>query len=129
MYEFSRSSAILATILFFAYFNEAKSEYQPDLFNGRLQFSKCQVCHSLNPNDKKPGPSLLNLFGRKSGSLEGYEYSKAMKSADIIWDKNELDLYLADPKNKIPGSKMIFGGLKRPSDRADVIAYLISLQK
>ena len=128
MSKFSKTSPILATVLFFAYFNEVKSEYQPDLLNGRLQFLKCQVCHSLNSNDKKSGPSLVKLFGRKSGSLEGYEYSKAMKLAGIIWDKKELNLFLENPISKIPGSKMIFNGLKRSSDRADVIAYLVSLQ-
>ncbi len=129
MHNKFRSLLFIVALILPANAMEANAGYEPDQFNGRLQYSKCQVCHSLSPADKKPGPSFVGLFGRKSGSLAGYEYSKAMKSADIIWDEKTLDAFLVDPKNQIPGTKMIFGGLPRPSDRADVIAHLKSLLK
>ena len=90
---------------------------------GRLVFRKCQACHSMEPGKKILGPSLAGIIGRKAGSEPGYNYSPAMKQANIVWDAKTLDAYLSDPQKVVPGNKMPFPGLKTDHDRADVIAY------
>lgn len=70
------------------------------------------------------GPNLGGLFGRSTGSAEGYSYSKANKEKAITWNETTLYEYLLNPKKYIPGTKMVFAGLKKPEDRADLIAYL-----
>ncbi|MGV7216695.1 copper-containing nitrite reductase [Bradyrhizobium sp. UFLA05-112] len=95
-----------------------------DATAGRLVFRKCQACHSTEPGKNMLGPSLAGVIGRKAGTEAGYNYSPAMKSADIVWSVQTLDQYLADPAKVVPGNKMPFPGLKTDHDRADVIAYL-----
>jgi nitrite reductase (NO-forming) len=97
-----------------------------DAAAGRQVFRKCQACHSLEPGKNVLGPSLAGVMGRKAGSVEGYNYSPAMKQANLVWDQKTLDGYLADPGKTIPGNKMPFPGLKTDHDRADVIAFLAS---
>lgn len=70
------------------------------------------------------GPNLGGLFGRKTGQAEGYSYSKANKEKAIVWNEDTLYEYLLNPKKYIPGTKMVFAGLKKPEERADLIAYL-----
>src|SRR5215472_5897853 len=91
---------------------------------GRLVFRKCQACHSIEPGKNLLGPSLSGIIGRKAGAEAGFNYSPAMKSADIVWNPETLDKYLTDPAKVVPGNKMPFPGLKTDHDRADVIAYL-----
>ena len=93
---------------------------------GRLVFRKCQACHSLEPGKNMLGPSLAGIIGRKAGAEPSYNYSPAMKQADIVWDAKTLDAYLADPQKMVPGNKMPFPGLKTEHDRADVIAFFAS---
>jgi nitrite reductase (NO-forming) len=95
-----------------------------DATAGRLVFRKCQACHSIEPGKNMLGPSLAGVIGRKAGTEAGYNYSPAMKSADIVWSAQTLDQYLTDPAKVVPGNKMPFPGLKTDHDRADVIAYL-----
>src|SRR5262245_37585303 len=97
-----------------------------DTAAGRQVFRKCQACHSLEPGKNMLGPSLGGLMGRKAGSEAGYNYSSAMKQANIIWDTKTLIAYLADPQKIVPGNKMPFPGLKTDHDRADIIAYLVA---
>ena len=98
-----------------------------DAAAGRQVFRKCQACHSLDAGKNILGPSLAGVMGRKAGSMEGYNYSPAMKQANITWDPKTLDAYLADPGKTLPGNKMPFPGLKTDHDRADIIAFLASL--
>src|SRR5262249_32802857 len=91
---------------------------------GRQVFRKCQACHPMEPAKNMLGPSLAGLLGRKAGSEAGYNYSPAMKQANITWDVKMLDAYLADPQKTVPGNKMPFPGLKTDHDRADIIAFL-----
>lgn len=93
---------------------------------GRLVFRKCQACHSLDAGKNLLGPSLAGVVGRKAGTAQGYDYSPAMKKADITWNEQTLDQYLTDPSKVVPGNKMPFPGLKADHDRADVIAYIAS---
>jgi nitrite reductase (NO-forming) len=92
-------------------------------------FRKCQACHSIEPGKNLLGPSLSGIIGRKAGTEAGFNYSPAMKSADIVWNPDTLDKYLADPAKVVPGNKMPFPGLKTDHDRADVIAFLAGSAK
>jgi cytochrome c len=92
---------------------------------GKKVFAKCAPCHSIGPGAKnKVGPEQNGLVGRKAGSVEGFNYSEAMKNSGITWDEANLDEYITDPKKKVPGNKMVFPGIKDELQRADLIAYL-----
>jgi cytochrome c len=92
---------------------------------GKKVFTKCAPCHAVGPGAKnKVGPEQNGLVGRKAGSVEGFAYSAAMKNSGITWDEAQLDEYIADPKKKVPGNKMLFVGVKDETERGDLIAYL-----
>jgi cytochrome c len=94
---------------------------------GKKVFVKCAPCHSIGPGAKnKVGPEQNGLIGRKAGSVEGFNYSEAMKNSGITWDEAQLDEYITDPKKKVPGNKMVFPGVKDELQRGDLIAYLAS---
>ena len=95
-----------------------------DAAKGKKVFNKCKTCHSFDPGKKKIGPHLKGIVGRKAGSVEGYKYSKAVTAADIVWDEASLDAFFKKPKAFLKGTKMAFGGLKKESQRQDLIAYL-----
>jgi cytochrome c len=96
-----------------------------DAAAGKVLFTqKCGLCHSVEQGKNKIGPSLYGVVGRKSGSLDSYTYSDAMKNAGKTWDEATLDAYLTNPRQYIPGIKMIFVGLPDATDRQNVIAYL-----
>ena len=88
----------------------------------------CAACHSTKPDDNKIGPSLAGIVGSKSGTVPGFNFSPAMKNADITWDDAELDKFLANPAGDVHGTKM-FVNLPSESDRQNVIAYLETLKK
>ena len=75
---------------------------QVDLASGEKIFKKCKGCHTLKDEGrKKIGPPLGGLFGRTSGTVEGYKYSKAMKDAEIVWTDETLRQFLANPKKEV----------------------------
>ena len=94
--------------------------------DGAVVFKKCVACHNLDPEKKKIGPHLKNVVGRPAGSVVGYKYSSAMTESGLTWDMETLDAYLEDPRGTVPGTNMAFPGLKKPEDRANVIAYIES---
>ena len=97
-----------------------------DLENGRRRFAQCRSCHTLvagGPN--LVGPNLNNVFGREIAGKPGFAYSKAAQDANFVWDGAKLDQWLTDPRGFLPGTKMVFPGIKEPNDRRDVIAYLM----
>src|SRR5437764_8117587 len=99
--------------------------YAQDAASGEKIFVQCRACHQIGENAKNAvGPVLNGLFGRKSGTIEGFSYSSANKNSGITWDEATFREYIKDPKAKIPGTKMIFPGLKDPKQIDDVVAYL-----
>ena len=101
----------------------ARADGDPEA--GKQVFKKCHACHNVGEGAKNAvGPVLNGIVDRKAGAYEGYNYSDANKSSGITWDAATLDVYLKDPKAKVPGTKMAFPGLPNDKDRADVIAYL-----
>jgi cytochrome c len=92
-----------------------------DANRGEIVYQTCEDCHSLDKNDV--GPRHRGVYGRKAGSLPDYDYSDALKSANIVWDEETLDKWLTNPQAVAPGAKMVFH-LESAQDRADVIAYL-----
>jgi cytochrome c len=96
-----------------------------DAAAGEKVFAACRACHQVGPNAKNAvGPTLNGLFGRKAGTVEGYSYSAANKNSGITWDDATFAEYIKDPKAKIPGTKMIYAGLKDEKRIQDLIAYL-----
>lgn len=95
---------------------------------GKTVFNKCAICHSIKPGENKIGPSLFGLVGRPSHSVPGFNYSEPMKAYDVTWDPATLDHYLVDPRKTVPGTKMIFPGIKDETERSNLIAYLATLK-
>jgi cytochrome c len=92
---------------------------------GEKVFALCKPCHQIGENAKNAvGPVLNGVVGRKAGTVPGYNYSEANKNSGITWDEATLREYLKDPKAKIPGTKMLFAGIKDEQKINDLIAYL-----
>jgi cytochrome c len=90
--------------------------------------ARCAACHSTKADDNKIGPSLAGIVGSKSGTVPGFNFSSAMKDANVTWDDANLDKYLANPNGFVHGTKM-FVNLPRDNDRVNVVAYLKTLKK
>ncbi|KAG5900431.1 hypothetical protein JTB14_029317 [Gonioctena quinquepunctata] len=97
-----------------------------DAGNGKKIFQRsCAICHTTEKGAAhKVGPNLNGLIGRKTGQAANYSYTDANKNKGITWSEQTLEEYLENPKKYIPGTKMVFPGLKKKSERQDLIAYL-----
>jgi cytochrome c2 len=100
-----------------------------DLAAGEKVFAThCAVCHATAPGENKIGPTLAGIVGSKSGTVPGFDFSPAMKNANVTWDDANLDKFLANPTGFVHGTKM-FVNLPNETDRQNVIAYLDTLKK
>ena len=101
-----------------------------DVAAGKTSFNKCLACHAIGEGAKnKVGPELNGINGRKSGSAPDYSYSDANKNSGITWGKDVFLEYIKDPKAKIPGTKMVFAGIKNEKEANDLWAYVSSFDK
>ncbi len=94
----------------------------PDVVRGEQVYVRCMACHALAYD--RVGPRHCGLLGRRAGSVPGFAYSPAMKSAKLVWDEKTLDLFLKSPTKLVPGTFMTYDGVSKPQERQDLIAYL-----
>lgn len=105
----------------------AGSAMAQDAAAGEKVFIKCKACHQIGEGAKNAvGPVLNGVIGRKSGSVEGYNYSDANKNSGITWDEATFKEYIKNPKAKVPGTKMAFAGLQSDDEINNLLAYLKS---
>jgi cytochrome c len=102
----------------------ASARAEGDPKRGEVVFNQCKACHSLEADKNGIGPTLHGVFGRKAGSVQGYNYSAAMKNSGVVWNEDTLKKFLADPHNVIPANKMVAVGIKDEAQLDDLIAYL-----
>src|SRR5215813_1574109 len=101
----------------------AAPAFAQDIAAGENSFKKCLPCHSVGADAKnKIGPELNGIDGRKSGTAEGYNYSEANKNSGLTWDEATFKEYIRDPRAKIPGTKMVFAGIKNEKEIGDLWA-------
>nr|WP_244555588.1 cytochrome c family protein [Bosea thiooxidans] len=101
------------------------AEAAGDAAAGEKVFLKCRACHQVGETAKNAvGPRLNGLFGRPAGSIEGYSYSPANKNSGIVWDEATFRDYIKGPQAKVPGTKMVFPGLKTDQEIDDIVAFL-----
>jgi cytochrome c len=92
---------------------------------GQMLFNNCRTCHATKAGDNRLGPSLAGLRGRKAGSVEGFNYSPAMKGAGITWDEKTLDAFIANPDAIVPGHNMKpYTGMTSAEDRSTIVSFL-----
>jgi cytochrome c len=92
-----------------------------DVTRGQALYQGCEDCHSIDKNDV--GPMHRGVVGRAAGTVPGYNYSPALKNAKFIWTESNLDKWLTNPQEFVPGTKMFYQ-VKNPQDRADIIEFL-----
>ena len=101
-----------------------------DAAAGKSSFNKCLACHAIGEGAKnKVGPELNGLDGRHSGTAPGYSYSDANKNSGITWNEAQFKDYIKDPKAKIPGTKMVFPGIKNEKEAGDLWSFISQFDK
>lgn len=100
-----------------------------DAEKGKKLAKKCTACHTLTEGGKnRLGPNLFNILDKPAGKVEGYKYSDEMKSSGITWDQSTFLDFIAKPRKVVKGTKMSFSGLKKATQRADLLAYFETLR-
>ena len=108
----------------------ASAALAQDVAAGKASFNKCLACHAIGEGARnKVGPELNGLDGRKSGTAPDYNYSDANKNSGITWNEAEFKEYIRDPKAKVPGTKMVFAGIKNDKEVNDLWAYISQYDK
>lgn len=87
-------------------------------------FAACAACHTVKPGQNRLGPTLHRIVGAKKAAVAGFNYSTALKAQKGVWSEAELDAYLANPRAKVPGTRMIFAGMPDAAKRKRLIAWL-----
>ena len=119
----SASSAMVGVVLGFS-----SAVAEGDAAAGKQAFATtCGVCHSTEPGVNKIGPSLAGIVGSKSGAVPGYNFSPALKDANITWDEQALDTFLKNPSADVHGTKMVIS-VPDAEHRQNIIAYLETLK-
>ncbi|MEP7063141.1 MAG: cytochrome c family protein [Betaproteobacteria bacterium] len=96
-----------------------------DAAAGEKVFAPCKICHQIGETAKNSvGPQLNGVIGRKAGTVPGYAYSPANRDSGLTWDEATFTSYIQNPQAKIPGTKMVFPGVKDPQQIKDLIAFL-----
>jgi cytochrome c len=120
--ELAMKRLILAAGLIAGYASAASAQ---DVAKGEISFHKCLPCHSIGDDaQNKIGPELNGLDGRHSGTVPDFEYSDANKNSGIVWNEAKFKEYIQDPRGVVPGTKMIFAGIKKPDEINDLWAYI-----
>jgi cytochrome c len=121
---------ILSALVVIASTAATSAAFAQDVAAGKSSFNKCLACHAIGEGAKnKIGPELNGLDGRKAGTVEGFSYSDANKNSGITWNEAEFKDYIKDPKAKIPGTKMIFAGIKNEKEVDDLWAFISQYDK
>ena len=121
---------ILSALVVIASTTATSAAFAQDVAAGKSSFNKCLACHAIGEGAKnKIGPELNGLDGRKAGTVEGFSYSDANKNSGITWNEAEFKDYIKDPKAKIPGTKMIFAGIKNEKEVDDLWAFISQYDK
>ncbi|WP_042877108.1 c-type cytochrome [Cupriavidus necator] len=116
-----------AIAIFASFALNAGAVLAQNIESGKAVFAQCAACHSTD-GASGAGPTLKGIIGRKAGTLEGFRYSRAMKSAGTAWDAESLSAFLTAPQKAVPGNVMPFPGIPDAKQIADVVAYLRTLK-
>ncbi len=128
LFQFKARGYLLASLIILAPVmvqTAAAWAADPLIERGQKLFKKCIHCHTYRKGQNhRIGPNLHGMFGRQAGAVADYDFSDAWKSANFVWTDVTLDTYLKSPRNMIPGNRMPFDGLSRPTDRRALITYM-----
>jgi cytochrome c len=120
--EYEMRGVIFAAVLVMTATGGARAQ---DAAAGEKVFAVCKACHQIGETAKNAvGPVLNGVIGRKAGTYHDYSYSEANKNSGLIWDEATFRDYIKDPRAKIPGTKMIYPGLKDEQKTGDLLAFL-----
>lgn len=115
-------AAAIAALPFIAFAAPANAQ---DAEAGQRVFAQCRACHQVGETARNGvGPNLNGLFGREAGSVEGYNYSAAFQGLDKVWDEENFAVYIQNPRQVTPGTKMVYAGLRDEQRIKDLTAYL-----
>jgi cytochrome c len=119
-----RQDIVIAAAIFLWPFVSVAEEADADA--GARAFRACAACHSLEHDRNMTGPSLAGVANRKAGGLPSFSrYSDVLKKSDLIWNGENLDHFLDNPAEFIPGNHMTFPGISDARTRANIIAFLL----
>jgi cytochrome c len=126
-HAFPSIAQLLLAVFAFAALQYPLAAKADEISDGKAAFSTCAGCHTVTDSNRL-GPHLNGIIGRKAGSVPGFNYSRAMKDSNIVWDTTTLEQYLKDPQKTVPGNRMPFAGLQDEKKRDAIAAYLASLK-
>jgi cytochrome c len=121
-----RASAGVAVAVAMGLSGSAALAQAGDVARGQRLFNQqCRSCHTIDKGGANAvGPNLHGLFGRNAGTAPGFAFSEPMINSQIVWTDKTLADYCADPRNMVPGTSMVFGGVKQKGPLADLVAFL-----
>ncbi len=124
-----KPTSLFFTLALLALGNSTSAAFAGDAVAGKRIAKKCVACHTLNKGGKnKLGPNLYGILFDEAGKKEGYKYSKALSASGLVWDEHTFLEFVTKPKKKVKGTKMSFRGLKKSSQRTDLLTYFKTLE-